>query len=74
MSVMCISWTARVFLTTTPPATGAKVTTLKQSNTSNGKFHEILTVHGPEARVFHFIFLSILMCQKATILANILAG
>ena len=74
ISVMCISWTAYAFLTTTPPATGAKATTYKQSHTSNGKFREKLTVHGREARVFRFIFLSILMCQKATILANILAG
>ena len=43
---MCISMTAHVFLISKPPLAGGKATTLKQSNTSEGKVHKKEIVHG----------------------------
>ena len=41
--------TAHVFLISKPPLAGGKATTLKQSNTSEGKVHKKEVVHGPSA-------------------------
>ena len=63
-SVIWISWTARVFFTIEPPLSGVTATTLKQSNTSKGKFQEKNTVHGLEASVFRFNFLRIVFSKN----------
>ena len=39
--------TAHVFLISKPQLAGGKATTLKQSNTSEGKVHKKEVVHGP---------------------------
>jgi len=52
----------------------SSVPTLKQSNTSKGKFQEKNTVHGLEASGFRFLFLRIVLCQYTKLLDNILAS
>ena len=69
-----ISSMQRVVLATYTPFSSLEIATLKQSNTSLGKFKVTRIVQGPEVHGFRHIFLTIALFHCNTVGDNILTG